>query len=209
MTKVINLTAETRERAGKGTARATRRTGRIPAVIYGNKEKPLMISLEERGFNKVLHAPGFFTHLFDITVDGAAHRVLPRDVQFHPVSDAPLHVDFLRISSETLITVEIPVHFVNELQSPGLKRGGVLNIIHHTIQVECRADAIPEQIEIDVTGFEVGHSIHISSVKLPEGVTPVDEHDFAIATISAPSGLRSEEAAETPAATTTTATPAA
>uniref|UniRef100_UPI003D747CD6 50S ribosomal protein L25/general stress protein Ctc n=1 Tax=Azospirillum sp. TaxID=34012 RepID=UPI003D747CD6 len=140
MTQVIALAAEARERAGKGTARQTRRDGRIPAVIYGNKQAPLTISLDLRGFTRILHQPGFFTHLFDVTVDGATHRVLPRDVQFHPVSDVPLHVDFLRVSGDTRITVMVPVEFANQDKSAGLKKGGVLNIVRHEIEVTAVAD---------------------------------------------------------------------
>lgn len=197
MTKVIALAAELRARAGKGTARQTRRDGRVPAVIYGNKQAPLTISLNEREFVRVLHQPGFFTHLFDVTVDGATHRVLPRDVQFHPVTDLPLHVDFLRVSAETRITVNVPVEFVDQEKSPGLKRGGVLNIVRHDVEVTCGADDIPEHLTISCEGFEVGASIHISAVKLPAGVTPtITDRDFTIATIVAPSGLKSEEGAE-------------
>lgn len=197
MTKVIALAAELRARAGKGTARQTRRDGRVPAVIYGNKQAPLTISLNEREFVRILHQPGFFTHLFDVAVDGATHRVLPRDVQFHPVTDLPLHVDFLRVSSETRITVNVPVEFVDQEKSPGLKRGGVLNIVRHDVEVTCGADDIPEHLTISCEGFEVGASIHISAVKLPAGVTPtITDRDFTIATIVAPSGLKSEEGAE-------------
>lgn len=194
MTQVIALAAEARGRAGKGTARQTRREGRIPAVIYGNKLPPVTISLDLRGFTRILHQPGFFTHLFDVTVDGATHRVLPRDVQFHPVTDVPLHVDFLRVSADTRITVMVPVEFANQDKSAGLKRGGVLNIVRHEIEVTATADSIPEHITVSCEGFDVGDSIHISSVTLPEGVKPTIDRDFTIATIAAPSGLKSEAA---------------
>jgi large subunit ribosomal protein L25 len=196
MTKIIPLGAETRERAGKGTARQTRRDGRIPAVIYGGKQAPVTISLEKFEFTRVLHQPGFFTHLFDVTVDSTAHRVLPRDVQFHPVTDFPLHVDFLRVSSDTRINVQVPVEFADQDKSAGLKRGGVLNIVRHELELSCPADSIPEHITISCEGFDVGDSIHISAVKLPEGVTStITDRDFTIATIVAPSGLKSEEGA--------------
>ncbi len=194
MTQVIALAAEGRERAGKGTARQTRRDGRIPAVIYGGKQAPITISLDQRGFTRILHQPGFFTHLFDVTVDGATHRVLPRDVQFHPVTDVPLHVDFLRVAADTRITVMVPVEFVNQDKSAGLKKGGVLNIVRHEIEVTAVADSIPEHITVSCEGFDVGASIHISSVTLPEGVKPTIDRDFTIATIAAPSGLKSEAA---------------
>ena len=200
MTQIVPLSAEARDRAGKGTARQTRRDGRIPAVIYGDKQAPIMISLEKFAFTRVLNQPGFFTHLFDVTVDGTAHRVLPRDVQFHPVTDVPLHVDFLRVSADTRTNVQVPVEFVDQDKSVGLKRGGVLNIVRHELELSCPADSIHESITISCEGFDVGDSIHISSVKLPEGVTStITDRDFTIATIVAPSGLKSEEA-ETPAA---------
>ena len=200
MTQIVPFSAEARDRAGKGTARQTRRDGRVPAVIYGGKQAPIMISLDKFAFNRVLNQPGFFTHLFDITVDGATHRVLPRDVQFHPVTDAPLHVDFLRVSADTRTHVQVPVEFVDQEKSPGLKRGGVLNIVRHELDVTVSAGNIPESITISCEGFDVGDSIHISQVKLPEGVaSTITDRDFTIATIVAPSGLKSEEA-ETPAA---------
>lgn len=189
MTQIIALAATARDRAGKGTARATRRDGRIPAVIYGNKEKPVMIALDTTKFTRELHRPGFFTHLFDIELDGVKHRVLPRDVQLDPVYDRPLHVDFLRVSDTTEITLKVPVEFVNVETCPGIKRGGMLNVVRHDIEVYARAAAIPEKITVDLAGVDVGASIHISAVKLPEGVRPtIDDRDFTIATIAAPSG---------------------
>ncbi|HYD31404.1 MAG TPA: 50S ribosomal protein L25/general stress protein Ctc [Azospirillaceae bacterium] len=199
MTKVIPLTAEARDRAGKGAARATRRGARIPAVIYGGKEAPQLISLDKNAFDRVLHQPGFFTHLYEVTVDGKTVRTLPRDVQFHPVTDQALHVDFLRVSADTRITVEVPVEFVHGDKSPGMKRGGVLNIVRHAIDVEVSANDIPEHITVELDGFDVGESIHISSVKLPEGVKLTIDRDFTVATIVAPSGLKSEASEETPA----------
>ncbi|HYC05987.1 MAG TPA: 50S ribosomal protein L25/general stress protein Ctc [Azospirillaceae bacterium] len=194
MTQIIALTAEVRQRAGKGTARQTRRDGRIPAVIYGNKEKPVMISLENRGFTRELHKPGFFTHLFDVTVDGATYRTLPRDVQFDPVTDRPLHVDFLRVSDTTEIVVKIPVVFTDHEQSPALKKGAMLNIVRHDVEVYCRANDIPEHLTVSLAGFDVGSSVHISAFKLPEGVRPtITDRDFTVATLAAPSGMRSED----------------
>jgi large subunit ribosomal protein L25 len=192
MTEIIALDASARDRAGKGTARATRRAGQIPAVIYGNKEKPVLIALDDRQFTRQLHRPGFFTHLFDIKVDGVTHRTLPRDVQFDPVSDKPLHVDFLRVSETTEILVHVPVEFVNQETSPGIKRGGMLNIVRHEIDVFCRAGSIPEHISVDVSKYDLGDSIHISAVQLPEGVRPTVDRDFTIATIAAPSAVKSE-----------------
>lgn len=200
MSDVLTLAAEARDRAGKGASRAVRREGRVPAVIYGNKEAALSIHVEEKLLTKMLHTGHFMNSVVEITVDGKTHRTLPRDVQFHPVSDRPIHVDFLRVSADALITVNVPVRFENEAASPGLKRGGVLNIVRHEIEMKCPADAIPDDIVVDVTGFDVGDSIHISSVQLPKGVKPVIDRDFTIATIAAPSGLKSQEAAEEAAA---------
>lgn len=188
MTKIIALAATARDRAGKGTARATRREGRIPAVIYGNKEAPLMISLDSTKFTRELHRPGFFTHLFDIELDGTKHRVLARDVQLDPVYDRPLHADFLRVSDTTEISIKVPVEFANADTCPGLKRGGVLNVVRHDIEVYARANNIPEKIVVDLAGADVGASIHISAVKLPEGVRPtIDDRDFTVVTIATPS----------------------
>lgn len=187
MTQIIALAATARDRAGKGTARATRRAGSIPAVIYGNKEKPVMIALDTTKFTREIHRPGFFTHLFDITVDGVTHRVLPRDVQLDPVYDRPLHADFLRVSDTTEITLKVPVEFTNVETCPGIKKGGVLNVVRHDIEVFAKAADLPEKITVDLAGFEVGASIHISSVKLPEGVRPtITDRDFTVATIAAP-----------------------
>jgi large subunit ribosomal protein L25 len=195
MTQIIPLSAEARDRAGKGTARQTRRSGRVPAVIYGNKLPPVMISLEYFAFTRILHKPGFFTHLFDITVDGTVHRVLPRDLQLDPVSDQPLHVDFLRVTDDTRITVEVPVEFVGQEKSKGLKRGGMLNIVRHEVELECSAANIPEHITVDVSSYDVGDSIHISSVILPEGAKTTIDRDFTVATIAAPSGMKTDEEA--------------
>ena len=211
MSEVIALAAEARERAGKGTARQTRRDGLVPAVIYGNKQPPVMIALEKFALNKQLHRPGFFTHLYDLQLDGKPHRVLARDVQFDPVSDAAIHVDFLRVTASTQINVEVPVEFTNTDKSPGIKRGGVLNIVLHEVELLCRADAIPEHITVDVSAYDIGDSIHISAVTLPAGVKPADSaHDFTIATIVAPTVSTADEAAdEATAAADAPAAPAA
>jgi large subunit ribosomal protein L25 len=200
MTEIIALAAERRDRAGKGAARATRRAGRIPAVIYGDGKEPVLISLEPRSFSKVLHREGFFAKLLDITVDGETHRTLPRDVQLHPVTDAPLHVDFMRVSGKTKITVGVPVRFVNHEKAPGLKRGGILNVVRHDLELICTADNIPDNITVDLEGYDIGDTIHFSSVTLPEGTRPViSDRDFTIASIAAPSAVR-EEAREAAAA---------
>jgi large subunit ribosomal protein L25 len=197
MSEATVLAAEARERAGKGVARQTRRAGRIPAVIYGNKEKPVTISLDRLKFERVLRTPGFFTHLFDVKVGESSYHVLPRDVQFDPVTDIPIHVDFLRVGKEARVTVAIPVEFVNAEKSPGLKRGGMLNIVRHEIEVECGAEEIPEHITVDLSGYDLGDSIHISSVKLPAGVAPtITDRDFTVATIASPSAVKSEAGSE-------------
>jgi large subunit ribosomal protein L25 len=195
MSDQLTLSAEARERAGKGASRALRREGRVPCVIYGNNEDPQSIHVEEKALMKALHTGHFMNSVVMIDAGGkGAIRTLPKDVAFHPVTDRPLHVDFLRISEHAKITVAVPVHFDNEEASPGLKRGGVLNIVRHELELSCDAAEIPSEIRIDLTGLEVGDSIHISAVTLPKGVTSaIDDRDFTIATIVAPSALKSEE----------------
>jgi len=203
MSEIISLVAEPRDRAGKGVARATRRQGRVPGVIYGGKEPPVLISLEKADVARKVHSAGFFTHLFEISVGSHKHRVLPRDVQLHPLDDQPIHIDFLRVTKDATIEVAVPVQFINQEASPGLKRGGVLNIVRHEIELVCPAEAIPEHITIDMTGFDVGDSIHISQVTLPEGVKPaIADRDFTVATVASPSVLRSTEETEAEAAAT-------
>lgn len=194
MSDTLNLPAETRERAGKGASRALRREGRVPAVVYGGKEEPLAIHVEEKLLVKQLGTGHFLNSIVEIVVDGKTLRTLPKDVAFHPVSDRPLHADFLRLSKDATVHVNVPVHFANEAASPGLKRGGVLNIVRHELELICEADKIPDEIQIDVTGLDIGNSIHISHVSLPAGSSSaITDRDFTIATIVAPSGLRSEE----------------
>lgn len=194
MSDTLNLPAETRERAGKGASRALRREGRVPAVVYGGKEEPLAIHVEEKLLVKQLGTGHFLNSIVEIVVDGKTLRTLPKDVAFHPVSDRPLHADFLRLSKDATVHVNVPVHFANEAASPGLKRGGVLNIVRHELELICEADKIPDEIQIDVTGLDIGDSIHISHVSLPAGSSSaITDRDFTIATIVAPSGLRSEE----------------
>lgn len=197
MSDVVELPAVARDRAGKGPARAARRAGQVPGVIYGAQKDPSLISVEGRLLNKLLHQGGFFSTLFDVKVDGKAERALARDIQFDPVTDFPVHVDFLRVSGTTSVHVEVSVHFLNEDKCPGIKEGGVLNVVRHEIELVCRADAIPAHIDIDLTGLEVGEGVHISMVKLPDGVHPaITDRDFTIATIAAPTVVRDEAAAE-------------
>jgi large subunit ribosomal protein L25 len=196
MTDVVKLAAEAKERAGKGAARAARRAGRVPAVIYGAKKAPLMISLDPKDLNRVIKGGGFFATLYDLQVGDKNERVLARDLQLHPVNERPLHIDFLRVSAATEVTVQVPCVFINEEESPGMRRGGVLNVVRHELELSCRADAIPHQIEIDLTGLDINDSVHISQITLPEGVEPtITDRDFTIASVAAPSVVR-EEAAE-------------
>jgi large subunit ribosomal protein L25 len=195
MAEHIALNAEARSQVGKGAARATRRQGRIPAVIYGDRKEPVSISLDPKDLSRELAKPGFFATLIDISVDGAKNLVLCRDLQRHPVTDRAQHADFLRVTDRTRIAVDVPVSFVNEDDCPGLRAGGVLNIVRHEIELNCRAGAIPTQITIDLAGHDIGDSIHISEVTLPDGVTPViGDRDFTIATIAAPTVAEVEEA---------------
>jgi large subunit ribosomal protein L25 len=194
MSETLTLSAEARERAGKGASRAIRREGRVPAVIYGNNEEPQGIHVEERALAKLLNTGHFMNSVVMIETPNGAVRTLPKDVQFHPVSDRPLHVDFLRIGEHSTVTVEVPVRFENEEASPGLKRGGVLNIVRHELELVVDAAEIPDEVVVDLAGFDVGDSIHISQVSLPAGAkSAIEDRDFTIATIVAPSGLRSAE----------------
>ena len=194
MSDVLTLSAETRERAGKGASRAMRREGRVPAVVYGNKQEALAIHLEEKALIKALSNGHFMNTVVMIDGVGKNVRTLPKDVQFHPVTDRPIHVDFLRIGEHTTVHVNVPVVFVDEEKAPGIKRGGVLNIVRHELALICDAAEIPNQIEISLEGLEVGASIHISSVTLPKGSkSEIEDRDFTIATIVAPSALKSSE----------------
>jgi large subunit ribosomal protein L25 len=196
MDDIHTLAAEPKEGAGKGAARAARREGRIPGVIYGAKKAPVMVTLDPQEVHREIRGGGFFTTLFDVKVSGGNERVLARDLQLHPVSEKPLHIDFLRVSTSTVVVVEVPCNFINDEESPGIKRGGVLNVVRHTLELSCRADAIPNEIEIDLTGLDIGDSVHISQIDLPEGVTPtITDRDFTVASVAAPSVVK-EEAAE-------------
>ena len=187
MAVVETVPASHRDGAGKGSARQARRDGQVPAVIYGNKEDPIMLTLERRLLIKELDNPQFFIQLVDVEIDGTKHRVLPHDVQFHPVSDAPMHVDFLRFDPKRKITANVPVVFEGEDDSPGLKSGGVLNIVRYEVEVLCTADNIPPELILQLAGLEVGDSMHASAVTLPEGVEfVITDRDFTIATIAAP-----------------------
>ena len=200
MSNSYELKAEAREQVGKGSARAVRRDGKVPAVIYGDKQPPLAIALSYKEIYYKIHGGGFLTTVATIDVDGKKIQVLPKDYQLDPVRDFPVHVDFLRVGKDTEVNVAVPVHFINHEQSPGLKRGGALNVVRHEVEFHCPANAIPESITVDLTGTEIGDSIHISSVKLPAGVKPViSDRDFTVATIAGSAAARSEEDAGAPA----------
>ena len=193
MAHTYELEATLRDRVGKGSARALRRDGKIPAVIYGGNKDPLPIAINSKETTLKLHAGGFLTQIATINVDGKQERVLARDYQLDPVRDFLVHVDFLRISESTRLTVDVPVHFINEETAPGIKRGGVLNVVRHTVELECPATSIPESITVDLAGLDIGDSAHISAVELPANVTPaISDRDFTIATIAAPAGLKEE-----------------
>ncbi len=194
MSDVLNLPAEARERAGKGASRALRREGRTPAVIYGGKEEPTLIHVEQKELVKQLMTGHFMNSIVNIELGGQIIRTLPKDVAFNPVTDRPVHVDFLRMTGDSMVEVMVPVVFVNEDASPGLKKGGVLNIVRHELELLCPNAEIPDDIQIDVTGKDIGDAIHISEVTLPAGVKSViTDRDFTIATLIAPSGLKSSE----------------
>ena len=197
MTQTVKIEAELRERAGKGTAREARRTGKTPAVLYGNKQAPVALTVNAKEIELLSRKPGFFTHLFEIKVGKDTHSAIARDAQRHPVTENLLHVDFLRIDTKTRLSVAIPVKFINQEKSPGIKRGGMLNIVAHSIDVICSAAEIPEHLEIDVAGLQINDSIHASMINVPEGAE-LDgiEPNFTVATITAPSAIRSEMASE-------------
>ena len=194
MSEQLTLPAEARDRAGKGASRALRRDGRVPAVVYGEKKEALSIHVEEKLLTKMLHTGHFMNSVVMIDVGGKATRTLPKAVDFHPVSSRPIHVDFLRIGEHSKVHVNVPVRFDNEEASPGLKRGGVLNVVQHELELVCDAASIPNEIHIALDGLDIGDSIHIGQVNLPEGVTPANtDEDFTIATIVAPSAMKAEE----------------
>jgi large subunit ribosomal protein L25 len=195
------LKATARPRAGKGAARQARREGKVPGVIYGDGQPPMTIALDYVELRKQVLKGHFTSTVFEVELDGKKNRVIPRDLQVDPVKDQPIHVDFLRIGKDGRIRVAVPVRFVNDALSPGLKRGGVLNIVRHDIEVSCPYDRIPAYFEVDLTGLEIGRSMHISAVKLPEGVTPtIKDRDFTIATIAG--AVKQEEEVPVAAAAT-------
>lgn len=195
MAELATIAAESREGSGKGLARATRRAGLVPAVIYGGKHPPKSISVPLKELEQHVRTGRLTSTLMEIILDGSSERVLPREVQLHPVTDRPLHVDFLRLEKGSTIAVMVHVNFVDEEESPGLKRGGVLNTVRRDLELLCPIESIPEEITISLAGLDINDIIHIGSVKLPEGVTPViTDRDFTIASIAAPTVVRDEDA---------------
>ena len=195
MADILSIAAQKRDRAGKGNARSLRGEGRVPAVIYGEKKDPESISIAISDLTKLYKTGRILSTLLDVDIDGKKHRVIARDVQLHPVRDTILHADFLRLGKGAKIAVEVPVRFLNEETCPGLKSGGVLNVVRYTVELNCPADNIPEDIELDLIEASMGDSLHISEVTLPDGCEPViSDRDFTIATIAAPAAIRSDAA---------------
>ena len=196
--ETIDIKAEARSQVGKGSARAARRAGLVPAVIYGNKENAVSVTLDANQWRQLMHKPGIFSQLININVNNETHFVLPRDIQQHPVSEEAMHVDFLRVTKNATVAVGIAVEFLNEDKCTGLKLGGVLNIVRSQVELNCPAISIPEKLTVDLEGLNVGHTIHISSIELPEGCTPtITDRDFTVATIAAPRGGLDDDADET------------
>jgi large subunit ribosomal protein L25 len=184
MAEVSEIKAVARDEFGKGPARATRREGRVPGIIYGDKAEPQAITVDHKELWLQVRKGQFLNTIYMLDVDGKPQRVIPRDIQLHPVRDVPLHVDFLRLGEGATVTVEVPVQFLNEEESPGLKRGGVLNIVRHTIELKCLAEAIPESLNADLTGLDIGDSLHVSAIAFPDGVElTIADRDFTVATI--------------------------
>jgi large subunit ribosomal protein L25 len=200
MPEIMTLRAEPRARAGKGGARAARRRGRLPAILYGEGQAPTPISLDAVEISRVLLRPGFFTGLVDVELDGVVQRALPRDVQYDPVTDLPLHVDLMRVAAHSRVKVTVPVAFNNQEASVGLRRGGILNVVRRGIELDCPVDRIPERVVVDLSGLNIGDSVHISAVIVPEECRPtITDRDFTIATIAGATGVSEETQAAAPA----------
>jgi len=200
MATVKEIKATARPRAGKGAARAMRRQGRVPGVIYGDGQAPINISLDYADLRQRIYAGGFLTTIYDVELDGAKHRVIPRDFQLDPVRDLPVHVDFMRLGEGARIRVHVPIRVKNVDQSPGVKRGGTVNMVEHTLELYCAADAIPEAIDVDLTGLEISYAKHLSDITLPPNVQAVSRRDVTLVTIVAPSGYLEEQKAAAEAA---------
>lgn len=187
------LKAEMRDRVGKGAARALRRDKKVPAVIYGDKKPPVPIAIDYKEAFLKLHSGGFMSTVATIDVDGEKIKVIPKDYALDPVKDFLIHVDFLRITKGSTLTIEVPVSFENEEESPGIKQGGVLNVVRYTVELECPVDNIPENIVANLAGLDLGDGVHISDIDLPEGIKPtIGDRDFTIATIATPAGIKED-----------------
>jgi large subunit ribosomal protein L25 len=200
MATVIELSATARPKSGKGAARAVRRAGRVPGVIYGDNKEPIGVSLDFKELKQKIYAGHFLTTVCNLEVDGTKHRVIPRDFQLDPVMDNPVHVDFLRLGEGAQVRVRVPIHVTNADQAPGIKRGGTVNIVTHTISVQVAADDIPQAFEVDLTGLEINYSRHLSDIKLPENVKVLEHGDITLVTIVPPSGYAEEMKAAAEAA---------
>ncbi len=200
MASVQEMKATVRPKGGKGAARNARRSGRVPGVIYGNNEPPMMVLIEHDELKKRIYQGRFLTTLYELDVEGKKHRVIPRDFQLDALKDLPMHVDFLRVAEGAKIRVHIPVHVLNTDQSPGVKRGGSVNVVTHSVEVECPADAIPESIDVDIAGLEISHSKHLNEVTLPSNVRVIGRADMTLVTVVPPSGYAEEQKAAAEAA---------
>jgi large subunit ribosomal protein L25 len=201
MGTAITLNAQARTQSGTGGARAVRNAGMVPGIIYGNKQNPEMIAIDPKALSAECLQPGFFSKLYSVVLEGKEQQVLAKDIQFHPVTDRPIHVDFMRVSKGSKTRVFVPIAFINEDKAPGIKRGGVLNIVHHDIELICPVQSIPAKLVVDLLGRDINQTIHLESLNLPEGVVAAHpERDNTIATIVAPSGMAEEETSAAPAA---------
>ena len=197
MDEVTTIAAEHREGRGTGGARALRQSGRIPAVVYGDHKDNLHVSVDLRDLRREISRGGFANRLYDLDVGGEKHRVLPREIQLHPVTDRPIHIDFLRLGASAEVRLMVPMVFTDDEKSPGIKRGGVLNVVRHEIELLCRAYAIPESITTSIAGLDIGDGVHINDIALPEGTSPtITDRNFTIATIAAPTVQVEEEVEE-------------
>lgn len=197
MSEIITIEAEARDRLGKGASRAARRSGFVPAVIYGDKKEPESVQIRQNTIQRLLNRGGFMSHTYELVVGKKKTTVLPRDLQLHPVSDIPMHIDFLRLGKGATVTMAVPVRVIGEENAPGLRRGGVINHTRHDIELNVPADAIPEAIDVDVSALDLGEAVKISDVTLPKGAEPtITDRDFTILAIVAPSGLKSASAGD-------------
>jgi large subunit ribosomal protein L25 len=199
-TTVKELKATARPKSGKGAARAERRAGRVPGVIYGNNQPPVTISVDDRDLRQRILAGRFLTTIYDIDLEGKKHRVIPRDFHLDPVRDFPIHVDFMRLGEGATIRISVPLHVVKSESAPGIKRGGTVNIVTHALELECSVDNIPQYVEADASSLEIGHSLHLTDIKLPAGVKSLTRSDATIVTIVPPSGYAEEQKAAAAAA---------